>query len=285
MKNRYNKHIIIVGSARSGTSWLAETIAAQHRYRLLFEPEHEFNTELGKLICDKDLNSRNISPLTENYFKKIFLNQVDNDWIAQCSNRKFKRHLWPLIPKKIIVKFVRANLAAHFMNEHFQIPLIHILRNPYDVIHSQQRVRFSWLYDLSHFLKQEELVELVYSKFKVNLNEVDKYSEIEVLAIRWCLENVIPIQVREPYSYKSKIVYHEHLRSDMDNFLELCEYFGLQPINDLSKKYSLPSSKTHPGSEIRGSVINQAKFSPQQYREINGILDKFKCELYQRQTS
>ena len=35
----YNKHIIIAGSARSGTSWLAEIIALQFRYRLLFEPE------------------------------------------------------------------------------------------------------------------------------------------------------------------------------------------------------------------------------------------------------
>ena len=49
----YSKHIIIAGSARSGTSWLAEIIALQFRYRLLFEPEHEFQTQEGHLICDK----------------------------------------------------------------------------------------------------------------------------------------------------------------------------------------------------------------------------------------
>lgn len=282
MKYRYNKHIIIVGSARSGTSWLAETLAAQHRYRLLFEPEHEFNTKDGKLICDKYITQQNFSPQVENYFKKIFSNQVDNDWIAQCSNRKFKRHLWPFVPRKIIGKFVRANLAAHFMNDHFQIPLIHILRNPYDVIHSQRRVKFSWLYDLSHFQQQEELVELVYSEFEINLNEIDKYSENEILALRWCLENVIPLQGRPSYSYKAKIVRHEELRNDIDLFLDLCKYFDLEPISNLAEKYNLPSSKTHPRSEIRGGEGSVDKFSNTELKEINNILDIFNCELYPR---
>ena len=71
MKRGYNKHIIIVGSARSGTSWLAETIAAQRRYRLLFEPEHEYNTKYGKLISDKFITEENFSPEVENYFNNI----------------------------------------------------------------------------------------------------------------------------------------------------------------------------------------------------------------------
>lgn len=281
----FNKHLIIVGSARSGTSWLAETIAAQHRYRLLFEPEHEFNTKLGKLICDKNITPKNASPQIEKYLSKVFSNRIDNDWIAQCSNRKYKRHLWPLIPKKIIAKFVRANLAAHYMNTHFQIPVIHLLRNPYDVLHSQQRVKFPWLYDLGYFRQQEELVELVFSKFAIDLKDVHKYSEIEILAVRWCMENLIPLQVRDPYSYKSKIVYYENLRNDISLFRELCRFFELQPIKDLSDKYNVPSSKTHPGSEIRGAIRKQSKFSSQEYREINSILDTFECELYQRQTT
>jgi len=281
----FNKHLIIVGSARSGTSWLAETIAAQHRYRLLFEPEHEFNTKQGKLICDKNITPQNASPQIEKYLSKVFSNRIDNDWIAQCSNRKYKRHLWPLIPQKIITKFVRANLAAYYMNAHFQIPVIHLLRNPYDVLHSQQRVKFPWLYDLGHFRQQEELVKLVYEQFNINIKEISNYSEVEVLAIRWCLENILPLLVRDPYPYKSKIVYYENLRNDINLFRELCRFFELQPIKDLSEKYNVPSSKTHPGSEIRGTVRKQAKFSAQEYGKINTILDTFECELYQRQTT
>jgi len=283
LKREFNKHLIIVGSARSGTSWLAETIAAQHRYRLLFEPEHEYNTEQGRLICDKFIQEKSTNPLIEQYLNKVFLNRIDNDWIAQCSNRKLKRHLWPFLPKKFIIKFVRANLAAHYMNQNFQIPLIHLLRNPYDVLHSQQRVRFPWLYDLAHFQQQEELLNLVKSRFDFDLKASLKCSEIEVLSIRWCLENVIPLQVLPPYSYNARIVRHEELRNDINLFRDLCNFFDLKPVQNLSQKYQVPSSKTHPKSEIKGTVSDSRKFSIKEYKEINRILEIFKCELYPRE--
>ena len=279
---KFNKHIIIVGSARSGTSWLAETIAAQHRYRLLFEPEHEFNTKKGKLICDKYLTSENSSSEAKHYLKRVFSNKVDCDWIAQCSNRKYKRHLWPLLPKKYIIKFVRANLAARYINENFHIPVIHLLRNPYDVIHSQQRVKFPWLYDLSHFNLQEELVEMVKSSFNFNLHSVEIFSDIEVLTLRWCLENMIPLKTLPSYSYKSQIVYYEELRNDSDRFIDLCNYFELNPVKNLNEIYNQPSSKTHPKSEIKAPVSKISKFTKEEFERINIILDIFECELYPR---
>lgn len=280
--DKFNKHIIIVGSARSGTSWLAETIAAQHRYRLLFEPEHEFNTKKGKLICDKLLTRKNSSSEANTYLKKVFSNRIDSDWIAQCSNRKYKRHLWPLLPKKYIIKFVRANLAAQYINENYQIPVIHLLRNPYDVIHSQQRVKFPWLYDLSHFNQQEELVDLVKSSYNFNLRSAERFSDVEKLALRWCLENVIPLKNLPGYSFKSEIVYYEELRNDLNCFIHLCAYFDLKPVNNLADIYSQPSSKTHPKSEIKAPTSKTSKFKGEEIKSINAILDIFECELYSR---
>src|SRR5690606_31819878 len=113
----------------------------------------------------------------DSYMKKIFSNKIDNDWIAQGSNRKFKRHLWPFIPKKYIIKFVRSNLSSHYISEKFKVPLIHIIRNPYDVVHSQQRVKFPWLLNLDYFREQEELVEMIYSNFKYDLRKSNNLSE------------------------------------------------------------------------------------------------------------
>src|SRR5690606_27664684 len=157
---KFNKHVIVVGSARSGTSWLSETLAQPFRYRMLFEPDQETRTKRGHLLCDTWLTSKADSSEAYTYLKTVFKNRVDCDWIAQNSNRKFKRHLWPFVPKKFIIKFVRCNLSAHYINAEFDIPLIHIIRNPYDTIRSQQQVKFPWLYDLSHFAKQEKLVKL-----------------------------------------------------------------------------------------------------------------------------
>ena len=51
--SQYNKHAVVLGSARSGTSWLSENLAKPLRYRMLFEPEHDDNTSQGHLLTDK----------------------------------------------------------------------------------------------------------------------------------------------------------------------------------------------------------------------------------------
>lgn len=281
--SRFNKHIIIVGSARSGTSWLSEVIARQFRYRMLFEPEHEFNTKKGKLICDKWLRTEASSVDANRYLKKVLNNQVDSDWIGQISNRKYKMHLWPFIPKKYIIKFVRANLSAKYINENFKVPLIHIIRNPYDVLASQQRVKFPWLYNLEHFKQQKDLVQVVKENFKFDLIEDTKaFTPLQILTVRWCLENVLPLQILEPYQYKHRIVKHEDLRSDIQVFLDLCKEFDVEPLSNIEKEYQRPSSKTHPKSEIINEGKDSSKFTVEELVEINNLLDIFNCKLYPR---
>ena len=278
--NRFNKHLIITGSARSGTSWLSEVIARQFRYRMLFEPEHEFKTPRGILVADQWIRDRMDSPEAHQYLKQVFANRVDNDWIAQNSNRKYKMHLWPFIPKKYIVKFVRANLSAKYMNKNFEIPLIHIIRNPYDVLASQRRVNFPWLYNLNHFKKQDDLVALIIEEFNFDLRHTEVFSPLEILTLRWCLENVLPLQTFEPYQYKHRIVRHEDLRNDLNVFLDICKEFNLEPIDDIEKEYKRPSSKTHPRSKIIDPTKKDQKFNEEELGQINRILNIFRCDLY-----
>ena len=276
----FNKHLIITGSARSGTSWLSEVIARQFRYRMLFEPEHEFNTKKGILIADQWIKNETDSPKAHEYLKQVFANRIDNDWIAQISNRKYKMHLWPFLPKKYIIKFVRANLSAKYINERFNIPIIHIIRNPYDVLASQQRVNFPWLFNLDHFKKQADLVGLVQKEFNFNLLQTELLSPLEVLSIRWCLENILPLEILEPYKNRHRIVRHEDLRNDINIFLDICNEFDLEPIVDIEKEYKRPSSKTHPRSNIIDPSKKDKKFNMEEIEQINRILYIFKCKLY-----
>ncbi len=277
--HKFNKHIIIVGSARSGTSWLTEIIASQHRYRLLFEPEHELNTKEGHLICDRYFED-SIPDAAGKYLTLVFKNRVDNDWIAQCSNRNWKRHLWPFIPKKFIIKFVRTNLGAVAINETFDIPVIHIIRNPYDVLHSQQRVKFPWLYNLKHFKSQEHLVELIKNTCHFDIKEAKDYTPLEVLTIRWCIENVVPLKVQQPKNKNYKVLKYEDLIEDIQLFLDLCQEFDIEPLKNIESVYKRPSSKTHPKSVIRGGSAPQQKFTDSEYKAINQILKAFNADFY-----
>ncbi len=278
--NKYNKHLIIVGTARSGTSWLSETIAQQHRYRMLFEPEHEFRTKKGSLICDQWITKPTDSPEAHTYLKQVFANRVDCDWIGQSSNRRYKRHLWPLIPKRYIIKFVRANLSAVYMNAHFGIPVVHMLRNPYDVLHSQQQVEFPWLYNLEHFKNNPCLVALIKKSFNFDICKTNHLLPLQILTLRWCIENVIPLKVQKPITRNYHIIHYESLLGEIELFYELCQKLNLKPIEDLELHYRKPSSKTHPRSKVFSKANIDNKFTFEEYKHINLILDSFETDFY-----
>lgn len=214
--SRYNKHVIVLGSARSGTSWLSENLAKPFRYRMLFEPEHDERTPKGHLLTDRFFSEKHpASKEAIKYLHQVFQNRMDCNWIAQHSNRKYKMHLWPFIPKKFIIKLVRFNLSGQFLHKEFQIPIVQIIRHPFDVIQSQKRVNFPWLLDFSFFLKQNHLVELVQKEFNYDLRQIDKKSVTEKLAVRWCLENVIPLEINTVPSENYWVIKHEDLRNDI----------------------------------------------------------------------
>lgn len=280
----HKKNIIITGSARSGTSWVSELMAKPFRFRLLFEPEHDTQTKYGNLICDKFLESKQDSQKAHNYLKKVFANQVDSNWIAQHSNRKWKMHLWPFLAKKHIIKFVRCNLSAKYINEAFGIPVLHIIRNPYDVLHSQQRVKFPWLYDLSYFKDQPKLISLLKNQFDFDFEEKTSYSDLEILTIRWCIENEVLINLQKPYNKNFRVILYEDLRKSPELFIELCNFFKLKSLENIIERYNLPSSKTHPKSKIRNKDAIKKSFNSEELNRINAILDKFKSTLYPRKT-
>jgi hypothetical protein len=272
--------MIIVGSARSGTSWISELFALQYRYRMLFEPEHEFNTAQGKLICDRYLSKTNNSPAIIAYFKRIFSNRIDCDWIAQISNRKWKRHLWPFIPKKYIIKFVRCNLATNYMTNEFEIPVLFVIRNPYDVLVSQCQVKFPWLLDLSWFKGQDALCDLIYREYDYDLREERELTDFETLCLRWCIENSIPFLNNQ---HDFKVVRYEAIKEDIGVFLDICKAYGLKPLSNIDSVFSKPSSKTHKKSDIITGKVSKRALSSEQYIQLNTFLDIFKIDLYERE--
>lgn len=277
---KFDKHIIIVGSARSGTSWVSETMAKQYRYRMLFEPEHDTNTTKGHLICDRLIIDAGKKDPATKYLLRVFSNRVDSDWIAQNSNRKWKRHLWPFIPKKFVIKFVRCNLSAQWMNDYFDIPVVHVIRNPYDVLFSQNRVKFPWLYDFSYFEKQENLKRLLKEYFDIQITNFSGYSDLEKLTWRWCIENLLVLKLINKQKANYEVIRYEELRRDRKQFEGLCRKFGLDPIPNLEEEYTKPSTKTHPKSEIIRNAPKSDHFNQEELEQINRILRRFSMNFY-----
>jgi hypothetical protein len=277
--NRCNKHIIIVGSARSGTSWLCELMARPLRYRLLFEPEHEFQTPKGKLLCDQWISKKEDTPKGYRYLRQIFANKVDNNWIAQHSNRKWKRHLWPFVPKRFVIKFVRCNLSAPFMNEAFGIPVLHIIRDPFEVLDSQRRVKFPWLYNLKHFQQQEKLVEFVARRYHFDLNNLEGRSDLEKLTLRWCIENAVALESVSESQQNYKVIRYDDLRNDSKVFKEICREFQFDWVSNLEERYKKPSSKAHAKGGLEKGVAF-LKFSQTERALVQALLEQFELSHF-----
>ena len=277
----YKKHAIIVGTARSGTSWLSETLAQKYRYRLLYEPEQETQTKQGYLLCDQWLTKPSDSIEAYNYLKRVFANRIDCDWIAQNSNRKFKMHLWPLIPKKFIIKFVRCNLSAPYMNTAFGIPVIHIVRNPYEVLASQSRVNFQWLSDLSQFIEQDNLVTYIKNETGLNLDNLETFSKLKLRTLRWCIENIVPLQLLDKVPSKNYVfIKYEDLAADINVFYNICQQFDMDYPENIEKLYTLPSSKVHSSGTLFQNTTPRATFNLNEMKDIQTILDIFDLKRY-----
>jgi len=277
----YKKHIIITGSARSGTSWLSETISQAFRYRLLFEPDHPDHVREASFLADRLLVNSDDTKEVNRFLERILGNAIDNDWIAQNSNRKYKMHLWPFLPKKYIIKLIRSNLAMHHISATYNIPIIHIIRNPYHVLFSQRRVRFPWLYDLSIFQSQYDVVALIKEKTGLDIRRKD-FSELQILAIRWAIENIVPLKWQGDFVGQVEVVKYEDLKNDISVYKNLCSIFNLKVIPNIEEVYSKPSSKTHPKSEInRGGQDEVQQFYKIELEEINEVLKAFGGHFYQ----
>ena len=269
-----NKRLIILGSARSGTSWLCETLSRQSRYRLLFEPEHPNHVKQGKFIADHTRFSLD-EDFAKFFFNKVFSNRIDNDWIAQHSYRKYKMHLWPFIPKFFVIKMIRTNLLTSFFLNNYSHPILFVVRNPYQVIHSQNRVKFPWLYDLGVFAKNEKLCSDLYEHTGIVL-KCEVFSDFEKLVIRWGIENCLYALPSHPNLFFHK---YEDLKKDHTIIPSLMLKVKMEVPDNLSEIIQKPSSKTHKHSTVFYNT-SDLTLNQDQKNIVKSILSRFPHQYY-----
>jgi hypothetical protein len=275
-----SKPVLVFGSARSGTSWLSELMARPRGYRLLFEPEHETHVPQGHLLADIWMTQPGDVDPARRFLRRLLSNRVDNDWIAQCSYRKLKMHLWPFLVRQIVIKFVRCNLGMSILCKEFDVQAVYVRRNPYDTLFSQYRVRFPWLFDLSKFAANDILHMELQNRYGIDIRE-EAFSDWEKLAVRWSLENIF---VEDYFGERLlhgniRFVEYERLRGDVESCASLFNGLGLKISDNFEKLVVKPSSKTHPKSMIRNPNGFRSSSKPElpadAKRQIDTILQRF----------
>lgn len=265
-----NRSILVAGTARSGTTWLGDMIAAQIPCRILFEP---FNPDLVPEY--RGFNYfQYMRPGQENtaffnFARRIFTGEIRNRWIDRQNEQIF--------PKYRLIKEIRANLSLKWLHEKFpQVPIIFIIRHPCAVALSRMSLGWATDRDISHFLAQPDLVEDYLGDYLDLIGSANTPEEKH--AIIWCISNFVPLKQANPGELR--IVYYENLCTQPE--VELANIFEFihhryKPMN--LRKFTVPSltAKTTSAVVSGSDRVTQwkRKLNPTQINNILRVVNLF----------
>jgi hypothetical protein len=226
--------ILIVGSPRSGTTWLMEILATLSNYTYTFEPLNPIwcpeSFKLGFRSRTYIQPNKNCS-IKEDFLKKIFTGQIskvpvkENLIISLLSGFSIKNTMCHLLGKKLIVKSVNMNRMLPWIAEKFPLRKIFlIIRHPCAVISSQIKsglcgYRTSRYPYIDIFPTKNDILEEASEINGVNPNLYNKLKKIkkreEILAASWCLDNFVPLNYKKPHNWTN--IFYEKLVKDGEN--------------------------------------------------------------------
>ncbi len=212
---RDRKNVLVFGTGRSGTTWLAEIIAAGG-FKLVFEPLHPVEVPEAKgfpfpnyLLPGEETPWR---PLLE----KVVAGAVVNDWTVRANPAA----------ERAVVKLIRANLMMEWMLDRFDFHPVYIIRNPLSVAGSMKEQ--GWDVGVRYVQHVMERIRAKDGSFE-GLEELFDHAitAVESYAIMWGFQNSIPIRRGLP-GRVSFIRFEELAKSPEEGIWPIARRIGLE---------------------------------------------------------
>jgi len=236
------RSVMIAGTARSGTTWLADLFAAMTPSRVLFEPYNPGKVnEISDLHYFQYLRPEDNHQHLFDYTLKVVSGRIRNRWIDRQNTVIF--------PSRRIIKDVRVNLFLQWFRDHFpKVPVVFILRHPCAVVLSRMELGWATDKDIASFLAQEDLLADHLEKY-LDLIRAAKSIE-EKHAIIWCVHYLIPL--RQFQDNPPVMVYYEDLCVNPEEELK-----RIQPLLGEKTSPVLPLPSLHPSltSSAHSAVV------------------------------
>jgi len=277
LKSDYRKSVLVCGSARSGTTWLANIINYDDKFRFMFEPYHIKLIEIVKhfktrqYIRPGDKNPDFVEPTD-----LILRGKLKHYWVDRYNRR--------LISAKRLIKCVRANLFLKWVKSLYpEIPVVLVIRHPLAVAFSRMRLTeykdWDWNVDFSDCLGQPDLMQDHLEPFRKIMSDVSTPYEKHIIS--WCITNYVPL--RQFDSGQIHIVFYENLCMHPEKELERLFSFLSQPYDErvlaVWEKMS-PLAMGHRDSDKSDNPVTKWKnnLSPEQVRQGVKLLEVFGLE-------
>lgn len=234
--------ILLVGSGRSGTTWMTDVLCAPGRTQQIFEPLHPFfNAEVARLQDMHGVAPNSAVPVYlrpwersdawRDLLRRVLSGQVRN-YLTD-----FTRNSW--FPDRFVIKVIRAHLMVGYISQHFQPKIVFLMRHPCAVVHSRLQVK--WRADVKHLLSQEQLVE---DHLRPWLKDIERETDtVGANAVYWAVENRVALSQLRGKAHR-RVYYEETLLEPQRSALETLSWLGTsttQPPNKLAAALARPS--------------------------------------------
>ena len=299
--------ILIVGSPRSGTTWLMEIFSTLPRYTYLFEPLNPIwspkSFEIG--FRSRTYISENTKwPKGEDFLKKTFCGEIaylpikDNLIDSIKPGLSINNIIHYIFGNKLIVKSINMNRMLPWIVKHFELKGIFlIVRHPCATIASQLKTGlcgyhstsppYSDVYPTKDIVLTEALENNDLDSNIINkLNKIEKIEEI--LAVAWCLDNYICLSQSKQNTWKL-VIYEKLLKDGEKEINYLFESIGIKDIpRSAIRNLKKPSFVTM--KEDQDYIKNPNKqlskwkqyLSEKQITRILKIISYFDIDLYSK---
>jgi hypothetical protein len=214
----YRRTLLLVSSARSGSTWLSDILEESLHCRMVFEPLRRDKVPLAAGVpWGRYSDRREPDAELDMVLRRILTGRVRSRWSDKFNRTRLPRHR--------LVKEVRAtNLLPRIVDHFPAMPVVFLLRHPIPTAWSAAELH--WKPYLKEFLGQTQLMEGPLAPFgDVIAGHAASDDPFEKHMLRWCLENYVPVHQLAPGSVH--VVFYESIVEDPDGEIErLSRYLG-----------------------------------------------------------
>jgi len=226
---------LVLGSARSGTTWIGEVLDRNHDHRVIFEPFRPGTVPaLQPFEGVRYLDPGDPSAPHRSALAALLEGRIRNAWADHTTR--------VLVARRRLVKEIRANCLGPWIATQFpESAMVVVIRHPLDVVAS--RMTLGWKDHLDELLEQHLPPDL-------SLPVVEQMNRLDDGVSRamacWVLETIVPLRLL-PAGAGTIVLYERLQDSPLEGFSEILRHVGQVPDAALQRAVDRPSRTSRPG--------------------------------------
>lgn len=267
-KRTCTANIVVFGTGRSGTTWLAEVFAAAG-LKYIFEPLHPTEVpEAREIDFPNYLLPGDETPWSL-LLSRVVAGEVENEWTLRANPDA----------ERAVIKTIRANLMMEWMLDQFDMCPVYIIRNPLSVAGSMKEQ--GWIVGtgfvqraMAAMSRRDGIFDGFDDLFDHQITDVESY------AIMWGYQNYVP--KRKKLIERVNVVRFEQLARDPEAvFGPLAARLGITVTEEVERKLHTLSSQPGKQSWGRGyDPVNawRRSLTADEVRDVVRIVRRFDLE-------